>query len=60
MEPQKSNIAKLKELEVGDRLAWPIEKIMSVRSMCCNYGKALSRKYVTWTDNTNIYVERVK
>lgn len=58
---QRSQIkSKIRELEIGATIAFPISRISSVRTSASEIGLMLLRKYSTYTDREHsaIYVTR--
>lgn len=51
---------KIRELEIGDTIAFPISKTPSVRTSASEIGLMLKRRYSTYTDReaSAVYVTR--
>ena len=44
---------QIKQMEVGQTLSYPIERLTVVRTYACELGMILDRKYKTETDRDN-------
>lgn len=60
MEKKSALAATLKLMEVGQTREWPIERLLSVRSACHNYGLALRRKFKCIAEGEVVRVTREK
>ena len=55
MKTEKNNIAKpilaqLRDLLVGETVAYPISRMSSIRAMCSNFGLQWNKKFRTKVD----------
>lgn len=60
---QKNQVkSKIRELEVGDTIAFPIAKTPTVRTSASEIGLMLMRRYSTFTDRSesSVYVTRLE
>lgn len=63
MEVKPQNIRKtITNMEVGDTVVFPVQRMKSVRVQASELGVILERQYKTWTDryDRTITVERVE
>lgn len=58
--PRNQIKSQIRELNIGDTIAFPISKTASVRTSASEIGLMLLRKYSTYTDReqSSIYVTR--
>ena len=52
---------RLRVMDVGETSSFPIQKLLSVRTLACNLGVVNGRRFTTRTDRENgcVYVTRV-
>ena len=52
---------RLRVMDVGETSSFPIQKLLSVRTLACNLGVVNGRRFQTRTDRENgfVYVTRV-
>jgi hypothetical protein len=58
----KSLTQTIRDLELGQKIFYPLERFNSVRSICCTIAYTLRQKYKTSVDRENgtISVTRIK
>lgn len=58
---QPSDLAKIRNMQIGDEVVFPISKTSNVRSMCSNFGLQWGTRYTTRTsrEDSTIIVTRI-
>lgn len=56
----KSLLSELREMEVNDKLTYPIERLSYVRSACVTFGLEWGRKYVTRSNRAERTVTAIR
>lgn len=60
MANQKSDHARIKEMEVDGFDSFPVSKSANVYTMCNLYKRTLGHLYKTWSADGRIYVKRIQ